>query len=393
MDERPQFSSIENCTNFTTTELLSLNLSISITGGVCFLISSLIILVLLFNKAYSSLLQRLFLYLMLATSLRHLSLFSLIEHYFYYAGQKEVCILVAYFNHWMVAMTLFFTVGMLVYLFYLVRHLAKGNALTVPTIIRSKCRRIALECLYVILLVVLSFVYASEPYIRGTYGLAGAWCWISSLNESCQKTKSGLPEQVSSYSLILAVGVIGLSLMIFIAIAYCQLSSALKESQLLLRRTFIILACLLTFIAFNIITIVVRIYSTKHTQYQHFSMWVIHAMSQSISFLLFPLGFLFCFYSARTMLSKYCSFCRFHTKLCSLKRFQRDHIVRFHRKTPAHSTLVPTAPRSTRVSLPSNTFFKIPYTDGFTHITTEAEPSLHGQGQGTDTGYGSVSQS
>lgn len=120
MDERPQFFSIENCTNFTTTQLLSLNLSISITGGLCFLLSSSIILLLLFNKAYSSLLQRLFLYLMVATALRHLSLFSLIEHYFYYAGQNEVCIVVAYFNHWMVAMTLFFTIGMLLYLFCMV---------------------------------------------------------------------------------------------------------------------------------------------------------------------------------------------------------------------------------------------------------------------------------
>ena len=136
MDEKPQFSSIENCTNFTATQLLSLNLSISITGGLCFLISSSIILLLFFNKAYSSLLQRLFLYLMLATALRHLSLFSLIEHYFYYAGQEEVCILVTYFNRWMVAMTLFFTIGMLLYLLYMVSHLAKGNTLIYPTMYR-----------------------------------------------------------------------------------------------------------------------------------------------------------------------------------------------------------------------------------------------------------------
>ena len=190
MDERPQFFSIENCTNFTIPQLLSLNLSISITGGLCFLLSSSIILLLLFNKAYSSLLQRLFLYLMVATALRQLSLFSLIEHYFYYAGQNEV----AYFNHWMVAMTLFFTIGMLLYLFCMVSCLAKGNTLTVPVVLQSRYRRIILECLYVILIVIASFTYASEPYFRGTYGLAGAWCWITSLtDQTCQKTKSGLP--------------------------------------------------------------------------------------------------------------------------------------------------------------------------------------------------------
>ena len=369
-----QFLSIANCTNFTTAELLSLNLSISITGGLCFLILSSIILLLFFNKAYSSLLQRLFLYLMLATSLRQLSLLSLIEHYSYYAEQKEICVLVAYFNHWMVAMTLFFAIGMLFYLFYMVNHLAKGKTLTPPTIIQSKYRRIALEGSYIILLVVVSFAYASEPYFRGTYGVAGAWCWITSMNETCQKTKSGLPEQVTSYSLILAVGMIGLILMVFIAITYRQLPKALKEVRLLLRKTFIIAACLVAFIAFHVITIFVRIYSTKHTQYKHFSMWVVHAISQSISFLLFPLGFLLCFYSVRAMLSKCCRFCCF-------QGFQRENTAHSHRKKPARSTLGPTVPRSTRVSPPSNTFFNVSYTNGFTHINTETEASLHcGQG-------------
>ena len=393
MDERPQFSSIENCTSFTATQLLSLNLSISITGGLCFLISSSIILLLFFNKAYFSLLQRLFLYLMVATALRHLSLFSLIEHYFYYAGQKAVCILVAYFNHWMVAMTLFFTIGMLLYLFYMVSRLAKGNTLTIPTILQSKYRRISLECLYIFLLVISSFAYASEPYFRGTYGLAGAWCWITSLNETCQKTKSGLPEQVTSYSLILAVGVIGIFLMMFIAITYCQLQSTLKEVRLLLRKTFIILICLLMFTAFNVITIFVRIYSTKHSLYQHFSEWVIHAVAQSISFLVFPLGFLLCFYSVRAMLSMQCKCSSCCSQIWSLKIFQRKRNIThpyYNGERPAPSTLAPTAPKSTRVSQPSNTFFNVPYTDGFTHINTETEPSLHAQP--TDTGYGSISQ-
>jgi hypothetical protein len=361
-----QFLSIANCTNFTTSELLSLNLSISITGGLCLLISSLIILLLFFNKAYSSLLQRLFLYLMVATALRQLSLLSLIEHYFYYTGQREVCIVVAYFNHWMVAMTLFFATGMLFYLFYMVNHLAKGKTLTPPTIIQSKFRRIALECFYIILLVVVSFAYGSEPYVRGTYGLAGAWCWITSMNETCQKTKSGLPEQVTSYSLILAVGVIGLVLMIFIVITYRQLPKALKEVRLLLRKTFIIAACLVAFIAFHVITIFVRIYSTHHTQYNYFFMWIVHAISQSISFLLFPLGFLLCFYPVTAMLSKCC---------CN-KGFRRENTAHSHDKKPAHSTLGPTVPRSTRVSPPSNTFFNVSYTNGFTHISTEIEASL-----------------
>lgn len=155
--------------------------------------------------------------------------------------------------------------------------------------------------------------------------------------------------------------------MVFIGITYCQLPKALKEVRLLLRKTFIIAACLVAFIAFHVITIFVRIYSTKHTQYKHFSMCVVHATSQSISFLLFPSGFLLCFYSMTAMLSNLC---------CCKKGFQRENAVHSHDKNPALSTLGPTVPRSTRISPPSNTFFNVSYTNGFTHISTEIEVSL-----------------
>lgn len=182
--------------------------------------------------------------------------------------------------------------------------------------------------------------------------------------------------------------------MLFIAITYCRLQSTLKEVRQLLRKTFVILVCLLMFIAFNVITIFVRIYSTKHSLYTHFSEWVIHAVAQSISFLVFPLGFLLCFYSIRAMLPMQCKCgsCCSHI-IWPLKIFQRKRITHsYYVRRPALSTLAPTAQKSTRVSQPSNTFFNVPYTDGFTHINTELEAELAVHGQATDTGYGSISQ-
>ena len=81
--------SILNCTNLTTSELLSLNLVFSATGAVCLLISSFIVLLLIYYKAYHSVLQRLFLYLMLATMLREMGLFAVIEHHFHYKGSTK----------------------------------------------------------------------------------------------------------------------------------------------------------------------------------------------------------------------------------------------------------------------------------------------------------------
>ena len=389
MDEKPQFSSIENCTHFTIDELLSLNLSISIAGGVCFFISVLIIALLIFYKAYQTLLQRLFVYLMVATALRELSLLSLIEHYFYYAGQEEMCIAVAYFNHWTVALALVFTMGILIYMFYLVRRLSKGKTLAASSgNTHSNCRRNCLEFLYVFLLVVVTFVYGAEPYIRGSYGLAGAWCWIVSLDDNCKRTESGLLEQLASYVFILAVGITGVVLMIFTAITYCRLPSNFREIRRLLRKTFVILACLLSFVAFHVITINVRIFSTKHEQYQHFTLWIVHAMAQSISFLLFPFGFILSFYPTGAITKCYRACCH-SVRICVFPRFLRSERQRRNVNVTPHSTMGPTAPKSTHVSQPSSTFFHAPYTNAFTHITSEDASLPKTQ---TDTGYGSISQ-
>ena len=78
--------------------------------------------------------------------------------------------------------------------------------------------------------------------------------------------------------------------------------------------------------AFNVITIFVRIYSTKHL-YQHFSVWVIHAVAQPITFLMFPLGFLLCFYSVRAILSMQCKCSSCWSWIWSLKIFQRKRVA------------------------------------------------------------------
>ena len=265
-----------------------------------------------------------------------------------------MCIAVAYFNHWMVAMALVFTIGILLYMFYLVRRLSKGHTLTAASsrATRSKCCRYSLECLYVVLLVVVTFVYGAEPYIRGKYGLAGAWCWIVSLDENCKRTNSGLLEQLASYVFILTVGIV---LMIFTAITYCRMPSNVKDVQQLLRKTFVILSCLLLFVAFHIITINVRIFSTKHKQYQHFSLWTVHAMAQSISFLLFPLGFVLCFHSTK-VITKCCNLCR-HVHIVIPRSLIEGRSRRLRHNVTLYSTMGATAPKSTRVSQLSSTFF------------------------------------
>ena len=159
MEKDSQFSF--NCSNLTQRDFLSINLAFSTASIVCLLISLLIILVLHFYfKAYESLLQRLILYLMVATTLRELFLAASIEHQFKYRGQDEICTWIAFGFNWFGIVIYVFTVGIMIYLLYLVYRLAKGNVMRVPKFLQSKHHKIILECLYIILTALLSFMYS-----------------------------------------------------------------------------------------------------------------------------------------------------------------------------------------------------------------------------------------
>ena len=137
---------ITNCSNLSTEDLISINLSFSGTGAVCCLISSVIDLVLIICKAYQSVFQILFFYLMVATATRKLFLAASVEHHFEYTWKDKVCKWIAFIYSWTGIVVFVHTVGIMIYLFLLVRYLAKGN--TIPQLLQSWCRRVTLETLY-----------------------------------------------------------------------------------------------------------------------------------------------------------------------------------------------------------------------------------------------------
>ena len=393
MEQDSQF--LLKCSNLTERDLLSLNLAFSTTGLVSYLISTLILLLLLFYKAYHSVLQRLFLYLMVATNARELGVSASLEHYFHYKGQKEVCTWVAFFYNWAGMIVFVFTLGILIYLLCFVYRLAKGN--TVPKILQSRCRRIALECIYVILPLMVSFVYAWMPYINHNYGVAGAWCWIRTMDDNC--TVVGLVDQIlNGYVFYVTGGVIGLVLIIIIVIMYCKLPPTLSEARLLLRKTFIILVCMLLYVAIIVTALSLRMHTARIGEYQHLVLWLVITITFPISQLMFPFGFLVCFYSIKKLHWKSIKKAMDEWRLCCVCCYRYgcmencttmdkiQHTVRFQQQ-PADLTQAPTVHESTRVSLPSSTFYQVSHSNGF---STENAPLV--PEDGTDTGYGSISQ-
>ena len=367
MEKYSQFFS--NCSNLTTKDLVSINLAFSGSGAACCFVSSLIFVLLLISKAYHSVLQRLFLYLMVATAVRELFLAASVEHHFQYSGQEKVCTWIAFIYNWTGIVVFVFTVGIMIYLFFLVRYLAKGN--TVPQFLQSKCRRVSLESSYIVLSMLLTLAYASVPYFTNNYGLAGAWCWIRALDDNCKVTMSGLLAQLfHGHIFYESGGIIGIILMIAIAIVYYKLPVTQQETRLLLKKTFIVIICFLLYVVIVVIALSIRMLTAKTSHYQHFAIWFSIGITYPISLLLFPVAFLICFYPVgKFCRSVVCSTdarvqkcCCCQCKKLTKQKYMNKRIVRFQQQ-PEYSTQAPTYPESTRVSPPSNTFYQVPYTD------------------------------
>ena len=235
------------CLNLTKDEWISINLTYSVNGAVCFVISSVIVLLLLISRSYHTLLQRLFLYLMVVTAVRQLTNAISIEHQLNYSQQEMVCTWIGYFNNWTGIMYFVFTVSIMSYLFFQVLYLAKGN--TSPRFLKSKRQRAMLEGSFVVLSSVITFVYDSIPHFTHNYGLAGGWCWIKTLNENCTTSSSGLLEELfTGFIFDVSGGIIGAILMIAMAVVYCRLPDTLQEARKLLKRTSAVIACFLLYV-------------------------------------------------------------------------------------------------------------------------------------------------
>ena len=378
MDNTSQF--ISNCSDLSIKDIAAINLAYSITAGACGFVSILIFIMLIIYSAYKSVLQRLFLYVMMTTILRELSLAASIEHQFKYKGQEQVCTLIAYVHTWAGIIKFVHTVGIMIYLFFLVRYVAKGEKS--PRLLQTKSRRVVAEILYVLLSFFVSLGYATVPLFTDSYGLAGSLCWIKALDEDCHLTQTGLLDQLlSGYVFFVFGGVISIIMLIAVAVVYSRLPLTLREARLLLRKISTIIVCFLVSIITVLIALSRRVVTATTKVYQLPALWLTVAIAIPLSFMLFPIAFLFSFYPIRKAF-KLCSR-KLHYRFCKDKPVHNKPRVRFQELTE-----VPTVPVSTRVSLASNTFFQVSYTNEFTHITTTTATSVS---EGRDTGYGSIS--
>lgn len=330
-----------NCTNLTQAQLTNMNLSRGSTAAFCVVIMTTMLVILCLSKAYSSIIQRLFLYLIVATIVRELCLVATLEHQTHYLNQNKVCTGLGFVTHWSSTTVVFCAVGVILYTILLVCVSMKCSSISNRLSSRTK---LLIESFYVLLVIFLPLVIIVVPLVHGNYGLAVAWCWIRAIDEDCKDV--GLYDQlVLGYGVYEVVGIVGIAAMIGITITYCRISSEFTHIKKLLLQSLVLTSFVLLYILVISTALAIRIYSDVTEWTQHYFMWVIHGLIIPLCHLIIPFGFLGSFYFG------------FFRNKCGRKR-------KYSQLRVTNATY----PVSGRNTEPSSTFFHVPYTDAFTNI-------------------------
>ena len=351
-----------NCTELNVTQLKSINMTQSLTAFACLIIVTVILLQICLFKAYRTVFQRMFLYLIVSAWILEAQISVRIEHQFYYEGQHHMCKMYGFLTQWSVISMFLFSLGIIIHLLYLVFSQIKGKS---PTSISQKSK--TLELFYIVAVCIVPGTYLWIPFIHDNYGLAGAFCWMRALDENC--TNVGLEDQVIfGYGFSIISGIVGVFATIALLVLYCRIAQHFPEAKKLLLRTLILVIFLLAFVLVISLALVVRLYTAITGRHQTYSVWIMHGVAIPICHIIFPVGYLICFYSWNWFRWTTLKRAAMKNWKCCFACCKKAKTVRTYAKNkgPDSTVNVCTHPESSRVSDLSNTYFNVPYTNEFT---------------------------
>ena len=284
-----------------------------------------------------------------------------------------------------------FALGIMMYVLYLVYVQVKGEQFA--RLKGSKHGKKIVECIYVLFILIFPLTYLWIPFLHGNYGLSGASCWMRALDDNCNNV--GLADQlIFAYGAYEGVGAVAILVTIGIAIVYCRIAKAYLDARRLIKRTLLLLAFLFAYIVVISIPLAVRLNAGITGARQHFILWITWAIAIPISHTIFIFGFLFSFYSVRV-----CGWGQIKRTVCGRCdcKCRRRGNNRGSQNTSKRKRLTVTfdentIPPSDRVSPHSQTYFSIPYTDGFTDVRSPTENAPLVSQRDKDTGYSSSAE-
>lgn len=296
----PQFESLVNCTNFSGEQLQILNLARSLSGIFCLVIVSLILLLLVFYKAYKTTLQRLFLYITMTTVLEEVAFTLAIEHQFYYPGQGHICVFLGFLLEYTVSITNYLILCKIFFLLYVVCSNLRGNPLKSKNVGKRWWFFILFEVMCILFSVLFPLTYLYVPFLHRTYNLAGGWCWIITIDGKCKNV--GLVHQIIfGYGIFEGVGLLSILLTSVFSIIYCRQAYVHKivrhQHLITLRQTL----CLLGFLVASVVALsfgfATRVYTGIVQVEENYAMWLMLAITPPIYPAVYPMGFLVYLYT------------------------------------------------------------------------------------------------
>ena len=387
----PQSQFNLNCSNITVEQLKKLNLAKGISGSISLTMVALILLFLVFYRAYGSTLQRLFIHLTIVTCLHDVSFVIELEHQFEYHGQKQFCEFVGFLDMWTSTMVYNFIIGINVFLVYTVYRQFRGDPFA--RLSNSKYPRLILECSFTLLMVFLPLTYLWLPFTKGTYGTGAeglrAFCWIKDVEDDC-KTVQPYSQVIYAEAFLIGIAcILHLLFTVGIGVVFCRLAhtyQGTKRKHLKNVRDVLLLMCFLLTSAVLDSPLVVFLTVGSRNVTESYAFWMFAVVGPPISMLIYPTGFLFYLYSLKKF--KWESIKRAAEEWkasCGCKRKQKR--VHFGRR-PVTQNLI-SFPSSHPACDPSSTFFAVPHTGAFTDtiVTVKEDQPLLSH---NDTGYSSV---
>ena len=383
--ESDHLPDVINCTNLTRDHFLELALARSISAGVCLFVALLILVAVVFIRAFSTLLQRLFVCLTAITAWYQAMLIVCIRPYI--STTAQICAITGFLNQWAGITVLNFTFTVSVVLLCKVFQEDIGKLCDCIQVSKN-CRK-SLEALLFVGLFLLPLLFIWIPFIHANYAGGGEpWCWIVTVNKDCSRNTEGFWEVIGLW--YAPLGILGLLIVLSVSVVIgvfikraCSYRLTRRSHGRKAWETILLLFFLLLFGILAGIEATSNLYTSFTKKKQGHTLYVVHAACTPISKLLIPVGFLLYLYSMKKF--------RWEAIKASLGEWRRSRTV-CCRSSPESSTAAvqvdPSQPATARSSYGvvyrSDTHFS-PYTGGFTDV----DPTTALISEQTETGYGS----
>lgn len=199
-----------HCRGLNGTEIRTMNW-IRVSAALCtFTVAEAMLITVMMHKEFKTTIERLFIYLLLATLLREAVMVSNIEHQFDHKYMDEVCGILGALNHYTVHVVVIIVAATVVYLLARIIGWNQGS--------RGFAEHF--EVAFIICTFLLPLIISTGLLYTDFFGLSIAWCYVKHYDNNCTKVDNITEKIIGGYSIIFLVGILNIILVVATIMQY-----------------------------------------------------------------------------------------------------------------------------------------------------------------------------